>query len=419
MLRRIRDQIHHETRPNSGSTPQLQKLPSFTYDPLEPKFIRTLVPDLFPNPEGRTWRLETISLDAPNVEFKALSHVWGSQAESFPMTLNGCLAHVHRNLYIALLHLARCGDVKPVWPIWIDAICINQEDQEEKMAQIQLMNKIYRKANTVWAWLGVAEHQDRIPEAIQFIDRVADENDSAEFGKVPFNIAHVAYQTGRPMYRDLALLSAVLHLINNDWFRRVWIVQEAALARNLCFLCGEHEINQLVMKDAACNAGSVIELYGAHGVSLGQGGLAQAQTLFYICSLVKHCWYEKRTTPDLLPQMLSYVTTCMADSKDCLQPRDHILGIMGMFDLADLENTGMDPHLPYRGVQDLYTRFTTLVLTGYDPTKKTWWDWLSLFVRTAKNRGATILGTRFPSPEFAVYVPTIPEYTANLGTAPG
>ncbi|KAF1829096.1 hypothetical protein BDW02DRAFT_510766, partial [Decorospora gaudefroyi] len=76
--------------------------------------------------------------------FDALSYVWGSQAESFPFTLNGCISHVHHNLHTALPYLVRRGDARLVRPIWIDAICINQTDKKEKMVQIRLMNKVYR-----------------------------------------------------------------------------------------------------------------------------------------------------------------------------------------------------------------------------------------------------------------------------------
>jgi hypothetical protein len=77
----------------------------------------------------------------------------------------------------------------------------------------------------------------------------------------------------------------------------------------------------------------------------------------------------------------------MAGRKECLQPEDRILGIMGMFDERDLEDTGMEPHLPYLGIQDLYTRFATLVLTGSDPNENNWWEWFSLAFVLRKMEG--------------------------------
>jgi hypothetical protein len=96
------------------------------------------------------------------------------------------------------------------------------------------------------------------------------------------------------MSQDPLLLSAVMHLMNNDWFRRVWVVQEAALATNLRFLCGEHEINRIVLKDAVSNVQSIVTLYKTCGIPLDLG-LDQAQTLFSTCSMVKDYWRERRS----------------------------------------------------------------------------------------------------------------------------
>jgi hypothetical protein len=142
------------------------------------------------------------------------------------------------------------------------------------------MNKIYRKASTVWVWFGVAEHQDRIPEAIRFFGLIADEDHRTKHDEVPLNIDHVKDRTGQSMYRDSALLSAVLHILSNDWSRRVWVVQEATLATNLRFLCGEHEINRFDLEDAAYNADFIGTLYGAYGQSLDLSSLTPASDLF-------------------------------------------------------------------------------------------------------------------------------------------
>jgi hypothetical protein len=91
----------------------------------------------------------------------------------------------------------------------------------------------------------------------------------------------------------------------------------------------------------------------------------------------------------LLREILLHVTYGMAGTKACLQPKDRILGIMGIFDERDLEDSGMNPQLPYRGIQDLHTRFTALVLTGSDPNKENWWQWLSLAFTLRKIEGMT------------------------------
>lgn len=96
--------------------------------------------------------LRVIDLDERPV-FDALSYVWGSYASSPNyITCNGYEVKVTANCYSALRHLRRrLGR----FTIWIDAICIKQdEDSTEKEQQISLMGDIYSRAHTVFVWLG-------------------------------------------------------------------------------------------------------------------------------------------------------------------------------------------------------------------------------------------------------------------------
>ncbi|KAF2028084.1 hypothetical protein EK21DRAFT_26172, partial [Setomelanomma holmii] len=93
--------------------------------------------------------------------FHALSYVWGPRAKRLPITLNNKRFLVQQNLYSALPYLTVCCMQGTRQMIWIDAICINQENVEEKAAQIALMSSIYRQAQSVWVWFGVAEEQKR------------------------------------------------------------------------------------------------------------------------------------------------------------------------------------------------------------------------------------------------------------------
>jgi hypothetical protein len=88
----------------------------------------------------------------PAPSYKALSYVWGRRISSHSrITCNGVAFPVTSNCYSALRHLhAKNG----TFDIWVDAICINQEDQDEKKRQIKLMGEIYSKAAATYVWLG-------------------------------------------------------------------------------------------------------------------------------------------------------------------------------------------------------------------------------------------------------------------------
>ncbi|KAK3339775.1 heterokaryon incompatibility protein-domain-containing protein [Lasiosphaeria hispida] len=84
--------------------------------------------------------------------YDALSYTWGSVADSNPtIFVNGHERAVTANLCAALWHLR---DPSGERTLWIDALCINQQNNQEKGQQVQSMAKIYAKASRVIVWLG-------------------------------------------------------------------------------------------------------------------------------------------------------------------------------------------------------------------------------------------------------------------------
>jgi hypothetical protein len=76
--------------------------------------------------------------------------VWGNQDAKTPIKLNGCLLEVTANLISAIRHLRLKS-----WrrTMWIDAICINQLDPEERTSQVNQMREIYSQAIMTVIWL--------------------------------------------------------------------------------------------------------------------------------------------------------------------------------------------------------------------------------------------------------------------------
>ncbi|KAF2660329.1 heterokaryon incompatibility, partial [Lophiostoma macrostomum CBS 122681] len=84
--------------------------------------------------------------------FTALSYVWGTYSPVPDVIVcNDVQFKVTSNLHSALQHLRRSLGK---FTIWVDAICIKQENSEEKQKQIPLMSEIYSRAEYVYIWLG-------------------------------------------------------------------------------------------------------------------------------------------------------------------------------------------------------------------------------------------------------------------------
>jgi hypothetical protein len=98
--------------------------------------------------------------------FSALSYVWGSDVKPRTITCGAFAVTVTENCHSALQSLRkRLGR----FTIWVDAICINQDDDGEKAQQILLMERIYSGAEIVYAWLG--EGNARSDRAIAYLAR--------------------------------------------------------------------------------------------------------------------------------------------------------------------------------------------------------------------------------------------------------
>lgn len=153
--------------------------------------------------------------------YEALSYVWGLEESEEPIWIDGNKLSVRVNLYKALSHLRDCF-VERI--LWVDAICINQEDKTgEKEQQVQAMAKIYSKASRVIVWLGEATGNS--DQALEVIRAAAEEEQSKN----------------SPL--DETSRQAILTLLEREWFQRIWVLQEVAAARHILIKCGFAEID--------------------------------------------------------------------------------------------------------------------------------------------------------------------------------
>jgi hypothetical protein len=138
------------------------------YQPLKDGEIRVLV--LLPSQDESSvcCTLRHVLMDA-ELEYETISYAWGDPTNTTRVELEGRSFTVTQNLYLALKNL-RHEDKERV--IWADAICINQQDLEERSNQVKQMGTIYAKATQVIVWLG--EGSERAREAIDHFTKLHD-----------------------------------------------------------------------------------------------------------------------------------------------------------------------------------------------------------------------------------------------------
>ncbi|KAI1640004.1 heterokaryon incompatibility protein-domain-containing protein [Biscogniauxia mediterranea] len=137
------------------------------------------------------------------------------------------------------------GPISPVQetvPIWVDAICINQTDVDEKSAQVTMMDRVYSVATYVVAWLGPPdEHSD---VGIQTLNKLQSHlKEFRESGIEPFSGKDKEkYAEAGVPYVSRQQWVGLASLFQRQWFRRAWIVQEAVLPEALLVYLGGNSI---------------------------------------------------------------------------------------------------------------------------------------------------------------------------------
>lgn len=91
--------------------------------------------------------------------YYALSYTWGQEPDTYPIFLNGRKKLIRSSLFQALQRVRlRSGKVD----IWVDSLCINQDDELERNSQVRQMAEIYQNASGVMIWLGEADSTSRL-----------------------------------------------------------------------------------------------------------------------------------------------------------------------------------------------------------------------------------------------------------------
>ena len=213
------------------TTVELSSDEFYSYSSLQDKnWIRLLVLEPSPDPEApvfctlQHWPLS----DAPRYE--ALSYVWGDEGSMGTIIIDDGLFLVRPNLDSALKQLRY--DYTPR-TLWVDAICINQFDNDERGDQVSQMGRIYSKANDVVIWLGEESHNSN--QGMDFLDEIVmlgsrreylDQNMADDFRSI----------LDRPDSNSCIL--ALADILMRPWWDRVWTLQEIVLAHSATVYCG-------------------------------------------------------------------------------------------------------------------------------------------------------------------------------------
>jgi hypothetical protein len=179
-------------------------------------------------------------------DYTALSYCWGEPSAGDPiLLLDQQPLQIRASLWQALNEvMTRVETIT----LWIDQVCIDQDNESEKEQQVQLMSQIYRHARLVVGWLGTHDNDSDLAfHLFAILGRVSGEHNEEPDGQwqravdVLMKSGHL--QDIEDLYSPYRRpIQAAASLLQRPWFRRLWIVQEVTLASALEFCCGSSSI---------------------------------------------------------------------------------------------------------------------------------------------------------------------------------
>jgi hypothetical protein len=163
--------------------------------------------------------------------------VWGDPSNTCEVFLNGVSRQVTVSLASALQHLRD----KEKEFVLTDAICINQENLDERSKQVQfVMDEVFRDAEEVVVWLGEGSNYSEL--ALDLIESWAkwNEHESSDGGDL--------LRVDRDLQLALdssvgsAAETALKRLLQGPFWTRLWVLQEVVLAQKVLIVCGHRRV---------------------------------------------------------------------------------------------------------------------------------------------------------------------------------
>ncbi|KAG7006429.1 hypothetical protein G7Y79_00014g036040 [Physcia stellaris] len=226
------------------------------YQALNSRSIRLLhIFDISSAEATSGYNLVKVSLDETPI-YTALSYTWGCpfspqeqrsvrwpNHESCLILTNGQTLSIGQNLFSAISSLQ---SLRLYGYYWIDAICINQSDLQEKNTQVAMMGDIYGNAANVLIWLGDEDWNSKV--AMVFIEQFNPKLRELQIREgrdryLSYSVSDPSLwdRLGEPRIPD-EMFEGLAVFLERAWFKRAWTFQEVVLAKELVIYCGERRV---------------------------------------------------------------------------------------------------------------------------------------------------------------------------------
>ena len=265
--------------------------------------------------------------------YDAISYVWGNPKDTVEITCCDRILTITTSLADALRTI-RSKSPKTSQRLWADAICINQRNSEEKNHQVECIGQVYANARQVLVWLGADEGGTALDcfnllkkwnlHLGELLDKYKHTQDIPSFEKQHL----ICDNVGRG--------SKLRRLMSRPWFSRVWVVQEAGLAKECHLLWGDQSMSFAELIEFACfcdDPTNMTRLIDGDNLTLGFWRIVfccvystyhNANSWRYSKPLIQSLYKKYVGNPGLFLDVLQ-----IGKSLSASDPRDHIYAFLG------------------------------------------------------------------------------------------
>ena len=369
--------------------------PNFKHDPLPEGHVRLLRVQESLNASYSDDEIE-ISLISASLSacppYNTLSYTWADPepfqypktvvftkiAQCYPVKCGGGLILVTRNLRNALRSLQNVPtlatsrtDINKITNMhlyWIDAICINQEDIQERSRQIPLMGRIYGQAQCTIVWLGERDFYTEL--AMRVLRKIAGDQISSD-SLFQLNGDRLLTNTKFEGFHSLSDDETVAlgMLLTRKWFSRTWVLQEVVLSPTVMTLWGPVNFSFTLLLKAASvllESRSSVPFFGRLVALLKEKRWDSSRPDIYReilgaqSALLMIQYGRKCSQKNIKPSFLIVARMCRGSQSSDL--RDKIYGVLSI--AAELEESGQGDNKPDYNltVAEVYMRATVVVI---------------------------------------------------------
>lgn len=250
------------------------------------------------------------------IPYDALSYTWGNQGKTASVLVNGKAMKITPNLHSAFQHF-RSPKVDKV--LWIDAICIDQDDERERGHQVQQMCRIYSQAEETLVWLGQSTHEtDLLMETLRRLEQYSSVHEYRTWELKQWNIFWELIPRD-PLWQ---LIKGLKTLLERPWFKRIWVLQEIARSTKASIWCGSKSVQAHIFAIAPSLIGIEPERHCQAVLDIMPGHLRD-----------NSWWSESRDLYNLLTKFRE---------SEASDPRDKVYALLGIS--SDAQDTdGLRP----------------------------------------------------------------------------